>query len=157
MILRDSSLNLSQLKNYTGEKGAQKGKGNVANTRVTNTRCQISSLMIWMMGQSMPSASMLMTLPTTGSAGWYTRGSWCHPEGPQQAEEMGWQEPQSSTWNWKFCTRNIVGVTQLETSLAEKDLEALVDFKLHTSQQCALVAKRVKDILGCIKESVQTH
>lgn len=28
-----------------------------------------------------------------GRSGWYTIESCCHPEGPQEPGEMGWQEP----------------------------------------------------------------
>ncbi|GAB0188283.1 mitochondrial enolase superfamily member 1 [Grus japonensis] len=51
----------------------------------------------------------------------------------------------------------ILRVTQLESSLAEKDLEVLVDNKLNTNQQCALAAKVANGILGCIRQSTASR
>ncbi|KAK4828607.1 hypothetical protein QYF61_000059 [Mycteria americana] len=48
----------------------------------------------------------------------------------------------------------MLGATQLESSLAEKDLEILLDTKLTMSQQCALATKEANDILGCIRQSI---
>ncbi|KAK4815764.1 LOW QUALITY PROTEIN: hypothetical protein QYF61_007182 [Mycteria americana] len=45
----------------------------------------------------------------------------------------------------------ILGATQLQSSFAEI---SLVDTKLTVSQQCALVAKKVKGTQGCIRESI---
>ncbi|GAB0183240.1 mitochondrial enolase superfamily member 1 [Grus japonensis] len=45
----------------------------------------------------------------------------------------------------------------LGSSAAEKDLGVLVDNKVCTSQQCALVAKKVDVMLGCIKKSVASR
>ncbi|KFV73238.1 hypothetical protein N308_03687, partial [Struthio camelus australis] len=50
-----------------------------------------------------------------------------------------------------------LGVDLLESSSAEKDLGGLVDNKLNMSQQCALVAKKAKGILGCIRQSVASR
>lgn len=44
-------------------------------------------------------------------------------------------------------------VTQLESTLAEKDLRVWVDTKLNMSQQRALAPKQANDILACIKHS----
>ncbi|GAB0179711.1 mitochondrial enolase superfamily member 1 [Grus japonensis] len=43
---------------------------------------------------------------------------------------------------------------QLESSLAEKELEILRDEKLITNQQWAFVAKAATSILGCIRKSI---
>lgn len=47
---------------------------------------------------------------------------------------------------------------QLESSLMEKDLErSLVDKKLTIYQQYALAAKKVNNILGCIRMNATSH
>ena len=51
----------------------------------------------------------------------------------------------------------MVRATQLQSSLAEKDLGVLVVTKLHMSQQCALAAKRVNGILDCIRRNVASR
>ncbi|GAB0179219.1 mitochondrial enolase superfamily member 1 [Grus japonensis] len=51
----------------------------------------------------------------------------------------------------------MLGVDQLESSLAEKDLGVLVDTKLNVSQQCALAAKRSDGVLGCFRDSVASR
>ena len=45
----------------------------------------------------------------------------------------------------------------LERSSAEKNLDVLVDNRLATSQQCALVAKKANGILGCITKCVASR
>ncbi|GAB0184879.1 hypothetical protein GRJ2_000953200 [Grus japonensis] len=50
-----------------------------------------------------------------------------------------------------------LGVDQLESSAAEKDLEVLMGNKLSMSQQCAFVARRANGILGHIKKSVASR
>ncbi|GAB0177760.1 mitochondrial enolase superfamily member 1 [Grus japonensis] len=49
-----------------------------------------------------------------------------------------------------------LGVDLLGSSSVEKDLGILVD-KLSMSQQCALMAKKVNGILGCIKKSTASR
>jgi len=43
----------------------------------------------------------------------------------------------------------MLGTTQLERSLAEKDLRVLVDTRLNISQRCAVAIKKTNSILGC--------
>jgi len=53
--------------------------------------------------------------------------------------------------------QDMPGDMQLESSLAVKDLEVLVDNELNTSQQCALAAKKTttaKCISDCIRQSI---
>jgi len=45
----------------------------------------------------------------------------------------------------------------LEKSSAEKDPSVLVDNRLAMNQQCALVAKKDKGILGCIKKNMASR
>lgn len=47
--------------------------------------------------------------------------------------------------------------TQLENTLAEKDLKVLVDTKLNMIQQFALPTKRANGILGCIRQSTDSR
>jgi len=51
----------------------------------------------------------------------------------------------------------MLGATQLESSLARKDLEVLVDTMLNMNQECALLAKAVNDILGCTGQSMSSR
>ncbi|GAB0187974.1 hypothetical protein GRJ2_001262700 [Grus japonensis] len=48
----------------------------------------------------------------------------------------------------------MLGATQLESSLAEKDLRVLVDTKFTVSQQREIVAKKANVILTCVRKSV---
>uniref|UniRef100_A0A8B9BP18 Reverse transcriptase domain-containing protein n=1 Tax=Anser brachyrhynchus TaxID=132585 RepID=A0A8B9BP18_9AVES len=50
-----------------------------------------------------------------------------------------------------------LGDNLLERSSEEKDLGVLVDDRLTTSRQCALVARRANGILACIKRSVASR
>ncbi|GAB0182491.1 mitochondrial enolase superfamily member 1 [Grus japonensis] len=50
-----------------------------------------------------------------------------------------------------------LGVDLLGSSSAQKDLGVLVNNKLSTSQQCALVAKKANGILGCINKNTASR
>ncbi|KGL93543.1 hypothetical protein N301_03814, partial [Charadrius vociferus] len=50
-----------------------------------------------------------------------------------------------------------LGADLLESSSVERDLGVLVDNRMTMSQQCALAAKKVNGILGCIKKSVASR
>lgn len=54
----------------------------------------------------------------------------------------------------QFQAPGHTGVTQVESSLAEKDPWVLMDTKLNVSQQCVLSAKKAYSILGYITQSV---
>jgi len=45
----------------------------------------------------------------------------------------------------------------LESSSVERDMGVLMDDRVTMSQQCALAAKKVDDLLGCIKKSVESR
>ena len=48
-------------------------------------------------------------------------------------------------------------VDDLELSSEEKDFGVLVDIRLAMNQQCALVAKKINGILGCLKKRMASR
>ena len=50
-----------------------------------------------------------------------------------------------------------LGDDMLERSSSEKDLGVLVENRLTMRQQCALVFKKAKDSLGCIKKNMASR
>jgi len=50
--------------------------------------------------------------------------------------------------------QHVVGATQLQSSLAEKDVGVLVDTGLYMSQKWALAKKKANSILGCFRQNI---
>ena len=89
---------------------------------------------------------------------YYTRELFCHPEGPPWAGEMGWQKPHAvhqhvqnpayvggdNTMYWYMLR-----ATQLQSSLAEKDMGVLMDTKLTMTQNLPLWQRRL--MVFCIR------
>ncbi|KAK4832489.1 hypothetical protein QYF61_023536 [Mycteria americana] len=53
--------------------------------------------------------------------------------------------------------QHMLGITQLKSIFAEKDLGVWVDTKLNVSQQCVLAAKKANGILDCIKQTTASR
>ena len=120
---------------------------------------------VWMTGQGVPLASLLMTP---------NREEWlidqrvtCATQRDHNRLEK-WADRNFVKFNKEKCKvlhlgRNnpmhqyMLGAVQLESSLAEKDLGVLVDIKLAVGQQWAPAAKVVNGILGCIRQNVASR
>ncbi|GAB0203569.1 methylenetetrahydrofolate reductase [Grus japonensis] len=106
--------------------------------------------MIWMMGQSVPSANLLMTqnwkeclIGPEGHAAiqrnfnrlekWANRNLMQFNKGKSKVLHLGRNNPRH---------QYMLGATQLENRFPEKALEGLVYPKLNVRQHCALVAKK---------------
>lgn len=91
--------------------------------------------------------------------------SWCSRR-PRETQ-VGLQEPpdaqQGETQSSALSGRNnhrhlhVLGVTQMENTLAEKDLGFLVVTKLGVSQKWVLAAKKTNGILACIRPSIASR
>lgn len=57
-------------------------------------------------------------------------------------------------WRNNLRHQYMLGVIQLENSLAANDLGVLVDSRLNVNQQYALAAKKADDMLGCHRQSI---
>jgi len=57
----------------------------------------------------------------------------------------------------KSMHQYMLGADQLRNSFAEKALGVLVGTRLTVRQQCALVPKAAKDLLGCIRQSTASR
>lgn len=86
-------------------------------------------------------------LPSTWIlTGWRNRhtGTWCSERRSCKSYTWGRNKPK---------VQDILRAHWLKSSFTGKDWRFLVDTNLNMSQHCALVAKRVDDILGCIQRS----
>ncbi|GAB0178807.1 mitochondrial enolase superfamily member 1 [Grus japonensis] len=114
--------------------------------------------MTWMMGQSVPSASLLMITKVVGVA---DTAEGCAAIQRDLDRLESWAERNQMKFNKGKCRvlhlerNNPVHQYRLGVDLLGHCREGvLVDNKLSMSQQCALVAKKANGILGCIKKSV---
>lgn len=53
--------------------------------------------------------------------------------------------------------QSLLETTQLKISLAEKDVEVLVDTNLNLREQWAFVVKKANGILGCIRPNIASR
>ncbi|KAK4822096.1 hypothetical protein QYF61_009796 [Mycteria americana] len=73
-----------------------------------------------------------------------------------------WAEGNLMNFNKGKCKKQsqapiYAGATQLESSLAEKDVGVLVATKSNIRQQCAFAAKKADGILDCIRQSIASR
>ena len=127
----------------------------------TGSSSTSSSLTIWMMGQSVPSANLLMI---QNWVEWLIHQSHAAIQKDLNRLEK-WAGRKLMKFNKEECQvliprrknpmhQYMLGATQLKSSLTEKALAVLVDIKLTMSQQYDLAAKKADGVVGGIRRSV---
>lgn len=123
-----------------------------------------SSLMICMMGQGIPSASLTII---QNWEEWLTKES-CPAVQRNLKKVEKWADRNFMQFNkWECQVPHLrmndprhpylLGTTQLKSSTAEKDVGILVDIKMSMNQQSALATKKANDTQGSIRQSIASR